>query len=141
MRGVAGRTNWHPVGYHCPICGGVVERLHRHALDHWVSLFTSVHRYHCTNPVCGWDGIFGNDNALSTAQSPPMWRTRALWFVIGIAFALGAVQGARLYLRTHPVSADPVPVVLGGAQAQSLATPPRERNPESAKAMSAIWAP
>lgn len=42
---------------HCPNCGSELERVHRHFLDHWVSLFRSVHRYHCSDPACGWEGI------------------------------------------------------------------------------------
>lgn len=42
---------------HCPRCGGAIHRVHRHMLDHLVSIFVPVRRYHCTNRDCGWSGV------------------------------------------------------------------------------------
>lgn len=42
---------------HCPRCGGAIHRVHRHTLDHLVSIFVPVRRYHCTNRDCGWSGV------------------------------------------------------------------------------------
>ena len=42
---------------HCPRCGGVIHRVHRHTLDHMVSAIVPVRRYHCGNRDCGWSGL------------------------------------------------------------------------------------
>ncbi len=42
---------------HCPRCKGNIHRVHRHALDHVISIVVPVRRYHCTNRDCGWSGV------------------------------------------------------------------------------------
>ncbi|MDP1899547.1 MAG: MYXO-CTERM sorting domain-containing protein [Rubrivivax sp.] len=110
-----------PAGHHCPACGGKLERLHRNALDRWVSLFRSVHRYRCAEPDCAWEGVLGRLGKAEGSAHAPTWRVRVLWFAMGAAFALAAVQGTRLALRQQPGKPGPV---RGGTELQSLATPP-----------------
>lgn len=96
-----------PDGGYCPACGGELARVHRHALDRFVSMFRSVHRYSCLNPDCGWKGVLGRD----LAGDPPGggWKLPLLWFVVGAGCALAAVQGMRVYqrnvLKTPPARA------------------------------------
>lgn len=66
-----------PDGHLCPACGGPIERLHRHALDRWASAFRSVHRYHCINPACGWQGLMGRlPIELPPPPGPSRWAVR-----------------------------------------------------------------
>jgi len=41
----------------CPDCGGEIHRVHRHALDRWISFYVPVHRYRCSNRECEWAGL------------------------------------------------------------------------------------
>ena len=41
----------------CPQCGGGIRRVHRHKVDHLISPFVPVRRYHCTNDACRWYGL------------------------------------------------------------------------------------
>lgn len=127
---MAADTRSHGVitSHHCPECGSFLERQHRNALDRWVSLFRSVHRYRCSNGSCGWEGVLGRlDGAEATAARHDR-RVAMLWFLIGAVFAVAAVETART-LRHPPrtgarsaqlASARPA---LTGAAAQAHATP------------------
>lgn len=86
-----------PDGQHCPVCGSPLAREHRQGVDRWISVFRTVHRYHCTNPSCGWQGLLGRLPAALPPRPVVLARTRALWFVAGAVLTLAAVQGARLW--------------------------------------------
>lgn len=80
-----------PSGRHCPECGGTLVREHRHALDRWVSLFRTVHRYRCTNAACHWHGLMGR-----LPDEPRLLAVvagRLFWFGLGVAATLGIVLG------------------------------------------------
>lgn len=81
-----------PDGGHCPGCGGPLEIVHRHALDRFVSVFRSVHRYRCIDPQCGWQGLVGREDtatALTNALAKAMtWRSRLMWLLVGAALAM-----------------------------------------------------
>jgi len=111
-----------PDGRHCPACGGVLERVHRHALDRFVSLFRSVHRYRCTDADCGWHGVLGRDAAGTPLASP--WRAHLVWFLIGASCTLAAVQGVRMYQRSEAETARADAAMRRGVEAQSRAAPP-----------------
>ena len=59
---------------HCPVCGGPVEKLHRHALERFISIFYSVHRYRCTRVGCGWEGAMHRDGSVSSTIKGNMWK-------------------------------------------------------------------
>jgi hypothetical protein len=40
----------------CPQCNGEIYRVHRHAVDRWISLYVPVQRYRCVNGQCRWHG-------------------------------------------------------------------------------------
>lgn len=109
-------------GFHCPVCGGEVQRVHRNMLDRWASLFRTVHRFECLSAPCGWHGLLGRDSDVNAAPRTP-WRARIAWYVVGVATALGAVQGTRIYLYPQAASR-PATVSLKGAETESQATPP-----------------
>lgn len=112
-----------PDGGHCPDCGSSLERVHRDAIDRWVSLFRSVHRYRCTDPACGWEGLLGREDVAAPRPGrAAIWAGRLLWFVVGAAAALGGVQGWRAYERSK-AHANPVIWGPGGASAQARAAP------------------
>jgi hypothetical protein len=97
-----------PDGHRCPDCGGPIERLHRHALDRWASVFRSVHRYRCLDAACGWEGLVGRlPHAAPAVPAASPWRTRLLWLAAGIVVAAAAMQGVRLMKRatTPPTAA------------------------------------
>ena len=85
----------------CPLCGGVVERVHRHAADRFFALFRRLHRYRCTEAACAWEGVVSDDElarADALPHSAPFGRgARALWFFVGAAVTLASVQGVRMY--------------------------------------------
>lgn len=112
-----------PDGKHCPDCGGPLERVHRHALDRWVSLFRSVHRYRCTQPGCEWQGLLGREVVAHPGSHSP-WRGRVLWFLVGASTALAGVQGVRMVRKAKASQAKVPAVVSLGAEAQSRNTPP-----------------
>ena len=41
----------------CPKCNGAIHRVHRSALDRWVSAYVPVRRYRCADSRCGWQGL------------------------------------------------------------------------------------
>ena len=109
------------VGLCCPACGAALLRVHRHTLDRWVSVFRSVHRYHCTSASCGWVGLLGRDG-----QPPPAliaWPARLLWLGVGAASALASVPLVPP-LRAWLAGAPPAATVEAGVELQSRATPP-----------------
>jgi hypothetical protein len=109
------------LGHRCPTCGAPLERVHRHRVDRWLSHFRTVHRYRCTGSACGWEG---RQHSLSAprASASAVWRLRLLWFLLGAAAVLAAVQGVRLVQQQgarHPSQVPP-----GSAERQSQAAPP-----------------
>jgi len=44
----------------CPRCQGVLDRVRRRPVDHFISLFYPVWRYRCCDPSCQWEGNFPN---------------------------------------------------------------------------------
>lgn len=111
-----------PDGRHCPACGGVLTRLHRDALDRFVSLFRSVHRYRCIDASCGWQGVLGRDVA-GTAPAAN-WRTPVVWFLIGAGCTLAAVQGVRVVERSAAEAARAQAALQRGVEALSRAALP-----------------
>ena len=109
----------------CPLCSGRLERVHRQLPDHLLGVFRTVHRYRCTRPDCEWVGIVSTDApARREDAARPGWGWRALWFFAGCAFALAAVQGARMY------SAHKAQVQARAAAAAKLASLPAIEVPE-----------
>jgi hypothetical protein len=106
-----------PDGGHCPVCGMSLTRVHRDALDRWVSLFRSVHRYRCGQ--CHWEGLLGRDGP-APAPKAVTWRSRLLWMTLGAVCALGAVQGARWALRAQ----DQRPAAVAGPAVEAEQAPP-----------------
>lgn len=55
IRAMRARVLWRmaPILPVCPLCGEVVARIRRRAIDRLVSLIRPVHRYRCR---CGWEG-------------------------------------------------------------------------------------
>lgn len=53
------RTQHNPAltDLHCPRCKGNIHRVHRHSLDHLISIIVPVRRYRCTDRECGWSGV------------------------------------------------------------------------------------
>jgi len=47
-----------PVPCRCPLCGEIPDRIRRRAIDRALSVFVSVHRYRCFNPLCAWEGNY-----------------------------------------------------------------------------------
>ncbi len=41
----------------CPRCDGNIHRVHRHAMDHLISVYVPVSRYRCANDECRWHGL------------------------------------------------------------------------------------
>jgi MYXO-CTERM domain-containing protein len=111
-------------GPFCPRCGWPAKRVHRHTLDRWAGVFRSAHRYHCSSPHCGWEGLLARSGGHHAPDPSVEWRTRVLWFVLGLAVALAAVQGWRLYQRSQQARGHPTQLATGGAELKSQATPP-----------------
>lgn len=111
-----------PDGSRCPACGAPLERVHRHLLDRWISVFRSVHRYRCTAAACGWEGVLGRDAA--GLLPPRRWPVAVLAFVAGAALALVAAQGLRQALRTAPANDRSQGALGQGVETQSRATAP-----------------
>jgi uncharacterized protein YbaR (Trm112 family) len=55
----------------CPRCHGPLQRIHRTSMERLFARITMLptHRYHCTNPDCGWTGLRGHTH--STRRKPP----------------------------------------------------------------------
>lgn len=107
----------------CPDCGASLVRVHRHALDRWISTFRSVHRYRCSSAHCAWVGLLGPHG-----QPPPAlvsWPARLLWLGVGATCALAAVALVPP-LRTLLAGTRAAPPIQAGTELQSRATPPGE---------------
>jgi len=61
----------------CPWCGGSIHRVHRHWIDHLISLYIPVRRYRCTNNQCRWHGRRVGTSHGSTQTTPVSQRPRA----------------------------------------------------------------
>ncbi|WP_284617919.1 PEP-CTERM sorting domain-containing protein [Aquabacterium humicola] len=114
-----------PDGHRCPDCGGPIERLHRHALDRWASVFRSVHRYRCLDAACAWEGLVGRLPLAAAAATPPVrasWRARLVWLAAGVVLTAAAVQGVRLvkHATAPPPAAKPV---ASAAETARMAAP------------------
>jgi hypothetical protein len=107
-----------PDGGHCPGCGGPLERVHRHALDRFVSTFRSVHRYRCTDPQCGWEGVVGRESAGVTAAALMTWRSRLVWLLGGVALAVAAMTPVLLATRARPAASPTAAAESSGAALQ-----------------------
>jgi hypothetical protein len=58
----------------CPQCNGEIYRVHRHAVDRWISLYMPVQRYRCANDQCLWHDLrvgvgHGSGRSLSPGHS------------------------------------------------------------------------
>lgn len=109
-----------PDGHRCPDCGGPIERLHRNALDRWASAFRSVHRYHCLDPACGWEGLVGR----LERKAPPVpgsspWASRLLWLTAGATLASAAMLAPRVFKRVQ--AAQPATQAASAAAPSAMA--------------------
>jgi len=93
-----------PDGEHCPACGLPLVQLHRHALDRWVSLFRSVHRYRCSDSACGWEGVVGREPTSLTSAAALSWRGRLAWLLGGVALTMVGMTPVLLASRTRPTA-------------------------------------
>jgi len=93
-----------PDGGLCPACGSSLVRLHRHALHRWVSVFLSVHRYRCTDPACGWEGVVGREPAGQARAEAPTWRGRLAWLLGGVALAMACMMPVLLAIQGRPTA-------------------------------------
>jgi hypothetical protein len=89
---------------HCPVCRNVVERVHRHPLERFISVFYLIHRYRCVQPDCGWEGTLHRDG---TEVDPDHARkaafSRLFWFLLGAAMLYAGQMAVRYYPElTHP---------------------------------------
>ena len=111
-----------PDGHRCPDCGGPIERLHRHALDRWASAFRSVHRYHCLDAACGWEGLLGR---LPPEHPPvagrPSWAMRLGWLALGASLAAAGALAPRVFQRAQGAQGAPGPAAQGASGASAHA--------------------
>jgi predicted RNA-binding Zn-ribbon protein involved in translation (DUF1610 family) len=91
----------------CPECGQSVGRVHRHLRDRLMSVVLRVHRYRCSNPDCGWEGIVSiprppraprNWSAWVTSSSAS-WGSRAAWMLVGAVCVVAPIEGGRYLLQ------------------------------------------
>ncbi len=106
-----------PDGGHCPGCGALVERVHRHPLDRFVSMFESVHRYRCTDPQCGWEGVVGREDIAQSLHATLTWRSRLLWMAGGVVLATSGMLAARMLTGTRPAARPTVAAAAAAASA------------------------
>ncbi len=59
----------------CPRCQNDLSRIHRHCLDHLISLLVPVRRYRCNYPTCRWVGlrVKSNDPKKRKIDSQPFF--------------------------------------------------------------------
>jgi hypothetical protein len=108
-------TPSHPDGAHCPGCGAPLERVHRHALDRFVSMFRSVHRYRCIDPKCNWEGVVGREDVTASLQATLNWRSRLLWMMGGVVLATSGMLAARMVGGTRVASRPAAPAPASAA--------------------------
>ena len=121
-------------GHHvhaCPECGQEVRRVHRHLRDRLMSAVLRVHRYHCSNGECGWEGVV----SIPPPPSPPRtwfaWSSwpsvglgaRVVWMLIGAVCVLVPVEGSR-YLVERERAAKSAAASLEPEEPQLLAPLP-----------------
>lgn len=111
-----------PDGEFCPACGAPLVRLHRHFLDRWISLFSSVHRYHCSGANCEWEGLLGREAGPPRVRAIVLWAALLAGFVLGVVTTLASVQGTHLTAKPQP-AAPPVAAAPMTLEAESMATP------------------
>jgi len=93
-----------PDGGHCPACGLPLVRLHRHALDRWISVFRSVHRYRCTDASCGWEGLVGREPTGLHQPAALTWFSRLAWMLGGASLAVAGMTAVWLSQRGRQVA-------------------------------------
>lgn len=91
-------TPFMPDGGHCPGCGSPLERVHRHRLDRFLAIFRSIHRYRCTDPECGWEGLVGREPG-APVPAVQTWAGRLAWLSLGAGLASGAMLVTALVTR------------------------------------------
>jgi hypothetical protein len=95
-------------------------------LDRWVSLFRTVHRYHCSNLACEWEGLVGSEGSLGTGHGTVGWRVRLFWFMTGSVVALAVAGATHLYLRKQTEADQMRDRQIHGAEAVSRSMLPGE---------------
>lgn len=110
-----------PDGRHCPSCGAPLDRVHRHVVDRWISLFRSVHRYRCVDPACGWEGVLGRDRV--GAADEMRWPALLIAFAAGVLATAAVWQGVRVLQQRAAAEARAASAQVKGVEAQSRATP------------------
>ncbi|MBA4177120.1 MAG: hypothetical protein C0505_11250 [Leptothrix sp. (in: Bacteria)] len=113
--------NSRPDGELCPACGAPLARLHRHFLDRWISLFTSVHRYRCVAPGCDWEGLLGREVGSPRVRAVLLWAAVLFGFALGVAATL-ALQDRRV-TQSPPPAKTPVAAAPLTLEGQSLGAP------------------
>jgi hypothetical protein len=83
----------------CPECGQPVTRVHRHFADRWAALFLRVHRYRCTSPACGWEGIVSRPPQPVAPFRSVTWAARFTWMSIGALCTVAIIGSFELYRR------------------------------------------
>jgi len=100
-----------------------------------MSLILRVHRYRCSNPDCGWEGVVSLPPPPSTPKrwiawaslSSAGWGARVAWMLIGAVCILAPVEGGRyLVQRQRDRAASVVAQRLQRAEPQLLAPLPGE---------------
>lgn len=60
----------------CPRCGGPLDRIPRHGLDRFISLFMPLRRYRCSAFSCEWEGTLRAPQDGSSAYAQARRRPR-----------------------------------------------------------------
>ena len=81
----------------CPVCGRPLRQIHRRAIDRLISQFYRVHRYHCHNSECGWEGILPTKRHKARKKQPQWW-VWVLIVLLGVTIGLVLVE----HLSTPP---------------------------------------
>lgn len=119
----------------CPECGRKVSRVHRHLRDRLMSLVLRVHRYRCTSPECGWEGVVSIPRPPSkprhwfawATSSTTSWGARAAWILVGAVCIAAPIEGGRYLLeRQRERAAAAATASLRKAEPQLLAPLPGE---------------
>jgi hypothetical protein len=105
-----------PDGGHCPGCGGPLERVHRHAVDRFLSAFRSFHRYRCMDPQCGWEGVVGRELAGAPGATAMTWGSRLAWLLGGVALAVAGMMPVLLATRARPAASPNAPAASARAE-------------------------